>query len=99
MRLGHRHADGVTDPLTERARRGLDSRRVAKLRMTGRMTLPLPELLEIVERELVSGQIEAGVEEHRRVPAGEHEAVAIGPMRICRIVLHMLGEERIAEWG
>ena len=44
-------------------------------------------MLDIVEREIVAGQVEQGVEQHRAVPARENEAVPIGPEGIARVVL------------
>ena len=48
----------------------------------GVLRAPLPELLELVEREVVAGEVQHRVEEHRRVARGEHEAVAVRPLRV-----------------
>ena len=63
----------------------------------GCSALPLSELLEVIEREVVAAQVEAAVEEHRRVAARQHEAVAVGPRRVRRIVAHRAREQHVAE--
>ena len=82
---GERHADGVRDPLAERARRRLDARRVPILRMPGRAAPELAEALELVHRQVVAREVEQRVEQHRAVAGGEHEPVATGPGGIARV--------------
>ncbi len=84
--LGDRHAHGVREALTERARRHLDAGRAAALRVAGRLAPPLAERLEVVEREVVAGEVEERVEERAPVPGREHEPVAVGPARVARVV-------------
>src|SRR4029079_5954087 len=55
------HADGVPEPLSERSRRRLDAGCVPELRMTGRARPPLPELPQVVEREVVAREMQRGV--------------------------------------
>ncbi len=95
--LGDRHAHAHREALAERAGRGLDARRVAVLRVAGGAAPPLPELLQIVERQVVAGEVQQAVEERRAVAGGKHEAVTVGPARVRRIVLHRPGEERVAD--
>ena len=63
------------------------------------------KLLDVVQRQVVAGQVQQAVEQHRAVPGREHEAVAIGPVGIARVVLeearpqhvgHRRGAERHA---
>ena len=54
--------------------------------MPGRPRLPLAEALQLLEREVVAGQVEDGVLEHRRVAGREDEAVAVRPARVGRVV-------------
>ncbi len=77
--LRHGHPDGITEPLSQRAGRGLDAGRVPALGVSGRFRAPLPEGLQLLEREVVSGEVEQRVEQHRRVAAREDEPVAVGP--------------------
>ena len=97
MRLGDRHPDRVADSLPERARRRLHAVGVAELGVSRRAASPLPELLQVLEGDVVSAQVQAAVQQHRRVAAREHEAVAIRPVRIGGIVLHVPGEERVGQ--
>ena len=82
--LGDGHADGVGHALAQRTGGRLHARRHAELGMTGRARAPLAEVLQLLEREVVAGQVEERVEEHRGVPGGEHEAVAVRPVGVRR---------------
>ena len=78
--LGDGHPDRVRDALAERAGRRLDPGRQAVLRVTGRPRAPLAEPLELVERQVVAGQVEQRVEEHRGVAGAQDEPVAVRPV-------------------
>jgi hypothetical protein len=80
--LGDREADAVREALPQRARRRLDPGREEVLGMAGRDRAPLPEALQLLEREVVAGQVQRGVLEDARVAGGEDEAVAVGPLRV-----------------
>ena len=54
--------------------------------MAGRDRLPLPEALQLLEREVVAGQVEAAVLEDAGMAGREDEAVAVRPLRIGRVV-------------
>src|SRR5918997_803667 len=86
--LAEREADRGGDPLAERAGRRLDARDVAVLRVAGTRRAELAELLDLVERDVVAGEVERRVEQHRRVAAGEDEAVAPRPVRRLRGMAH-----------
>ena len=94
MFLGDRHADGVGEPLPERAGGGLDAGRVAKFRMAGGDRTELTEAFDLLDRHrFVAGQIEQAVEQHRAVASRQHEAVAVGPGGIGRVELQKAREE------
>ncbi len=95
--FGDGHADGVARSLAERAGGRLDSGRVAMLGVPGRLASPLAKLLEILEGEVVPGQVEARVQQHRRVAAGENEPIAVGPRGIGRVEAHRAREQHVAE--
>ncbi len=86
--LGHRHPDRVAEALAERARRRLDAVGVPVLGVARRAGAELAELLQVVERHVVAREVQAGIEQHRRVARREHEAVAIRPLRVGGVVLH-----------
>ena len=98
VRLADGHADCVSKSLAERSRRRLDTGRVPVLRMPRRLAFPLPELLEVVEGQLVAGEIQHAVEKHRRVSGRQHEAIAVQPVWIGRVVTEVLGPEHVSEW-
>ncbi len=90
--LGDRHADAVADALPERTGRRLHAARVAVLGVSGAAAIQLAEAADVVQRhrQLVGraavgvnlfhfAQVQHGIEQHRGMPAGEHEAVAVGP--------------------
>jgi len=58
MRLRERQADGIPHPLAERSRRHLDAGRVPVLGVARRLAAPLPELLDVVERDVVPREVQ-----------------------------------------
>ena len=95
---GDGHADAGGHPLPERAGRGLDAGGPAVLRMARALRVELAEALDVVERDrqlaqalvlrvdrLHAGQVQQGVEQHRGVADGQHEAVAVRPDRVLGI--------------
>ena len=97
--LAQRHADGGRDALAERPGGRLDAGRVAVLGMAGGRRAELAEVLEVVERDPVPGEVQDRVQEHRCVPRGEHEAVAAGPVRVLRRVAHDARVEQVRHRG
>ena len=98
--LGERHADRIADALPERPGRDLDAGdRVLALELgvPGRLGAPLPELLEVVEREVVAREVQRGVLEDAGVPGREHEAVAVRPAGSAGIVSHPLAVEHVGD--
>jgi len=95
----HRHAHRVGNALTERSGGRLDARRIAIFRMPGGFRMQLPELLDVLDRQVVTGQMQQRVKQHRAVAVGEHEAVAIGPLRVGRIVLQVVIPEHLGDLG
>src|SRR3954454_23410968 len=86
--LAERHADRRRDALAERPGGGLDAGRVAVLGVAGAGGPELAEVLDVVERDAVPGEVQDRVEEHRRVARREDEAVAGGPVRVLRRMAH-----------
>jgi hypothetical protein len=91
--LGARHADGVAEALAQGTGGGLDTGGVAALGVAGRLRVPLAEVADLVERQVVARQVQQRVEQHRCVAAREHEPVAILPARVPRTV----AEEAVPE--
>ena len=97
--LGDRHADGVGEALAERAGRDLDPGRVAGLGVARRARPERAERLEVVELEPVAAQVQHRVLEDRGMAVGEHEAVAVGPLRVGGVVAHHAAVEHVGEGG
>ena len=98
--LGERHADGVAEPLAERAGGGLDAGGDEILRVAGRLRAELPEIPDLVHGHLLDAEEEEhGIEQHRAVAGGEHEAVAVRPARLGRVELEVAGEEHRGHVG
>ena len=62
--LGDGHAHAVGEALAQRAGGRLDAGREAVLGVAGGAAAPLAELLQLLERQVVAGQVEQGVEQH-----------------------------------
>ena len=56
--FGDRHADGVADTLPQRTGGCLHAGRIAVFGMTWRLGVQLPELLQILDGEIVAGQVQ-----------------------------------------
>jgi hypothetical protein len=92
--LGDRHPHRHAEALAERPGGRLDSGEHEVLRMAGAGRAELPEALQVVDRRpLVAGEVEQRVDQHRAVAGREHEAVAVRPGGILRIVLEIFGEQ------
>ena len=63
----------------------------------GVLRSPLAEALQIVERHVVAGEKQRGVEQRRSVAVRQHKAIAIGPLRVRRIVLHQLVKQQVGD--
>ena len=92
--LGERHADRVADALPERAGGCFDARRVADFGVARRFAVQLAEFFQFIERQIVAGQVQQCVDEHRSVPVGEHKTVAVGPFRGGRVVFQVTIPQR-----
>ncbi len=92
--FGERHADRVGQSLSERAGGGFHAGRDADLRMAGRLRMELAKIAQFGDRKIVAREMQQRVLQHRTVPVGQHEAIAIGPARIRRIVAQMAVPQR-----
>ena len=89
---GHTHAVGKS--LSQRTSRGLDPGRVAVFRVAGCLAAPLAKVFQLLQGQIVTGQMEQGVEQHRTVAGAENKAITIRPFGICRTVAKMPAPER-----
>ena len=91
--LGDGHAHPGCEPLPERPGCHLDPEPVVDFGMTGRVAAPLPEVAQIIEGEREPTEVEHGIEQHRAVAVGEHETVAVRPLRISRVDIQIAPPE------
>ncbi len=97
--LGQSHTHAGSKALAQRPGGRLHAGRIAVLGMAGSHAPPLAELFELLQRQVVAGQVEQAVEQHRSVPGRQHKAIAIRPGRISGIVLQKLGPEHVGHIG
>src|SRR5687768_18353768 len=95
--FSHRHSNSVSKPLTKWTGGGFHAGRVAVLGMAGRLTLPLPEVLDVVERQVISREIQNAVQQHRCMAGREDESVAVEPARIGRVESEVPTPQHISE--
>ncbi|CRF28908.1 Uncharacterised protein [Mycobacterium tuberculosis] len=58
MSFRHGHPYGHTETLSKRACGGIHTRRVAHFRVTRSLAAPLPEILQLFHRQIVSAQVQ-----------------------------------------
>jgi len=90
------HPDGVGEPLPERAGCRFHARGMPPLGVAGRAGSPLPEVLDLLQGEIIPTQIQQGVQQHRGVPTGKHEPVAVGPVGVTRIMPEKTAPEHVS---
>src|SRR5574340_1299986 len=86
LRFANRHAHRIGKPLPQRAGGGLYAWRMPPFGMPRCLAAPLAEIPDVVQRQVVTGEMQQAVEQHRTVPGREYEAVTVEPARITRIV-------------
>ena len=67
--------------------------------MTGRQAIPLAELLELFQRQIVAGQMEQAVEQHRTMTGGQYKTIPVGPIRILGVMSQELGPKHVSSIG
>jgi len=97
--LGQRHADGVGEALSQRARRDLDAGGAVRFRMAGRHAADLAEVLELAQGQVVSVRVQQSIEQGGRVARGQEEPVAVRPFRVGGVVLHDPGPQGVGHGG
>ena len=97
--LSQRHAHGVGQTLPQRAGGGLHAGRDADLGMARCLAVQLAEAAQLAHRQVVAAEVQQRVDQHRAVPIGEHETVAVGPARVGRVVLQVPAPERDGDLG
>ena len=89
MLFGHGHAHGISESLTQRPGRRLNTLCKKVFRVTGRDAAPLPKLFNLLHRHGITGEVQHTVKQHGAMSGGEHEAVPIEPVRVSGAMLHV----------
>ena len=87
--FGQRHADRVADALAQRAGGGFHPRGQVHLRMPRGLAVQLAEVAQLAHRQVVAAQVQQRIQQHRGVAVGQHETVAVGPVRVARVVFQV----------
>ncbi len=88
--FGDGEADGVGDALAQRAGGGLNARGVTVLRVARGFGMELTEVFQLAHRQVVAGEVQEAVNQHGAVAVGEHETVAVSPVRVSRVVVEVV---------
>ncbi len=81
------HTDCVSDPLAQRAGGGFHACGVADFRVARSLGVQLTEVFQFFNRQIITGEVQQAVNQHGAVTVGQHEAVAIGPGRVLRVMV------------
>ncbi len=83
---GHTHCIG--DSLSQRACRCFHPVRFTIFRMPRRLRTELSKLLQVIQGELVSGQMQEGIKQHRAMTTRQDKAIPVGPAGVGGVVPH-----------
>src|SRR6266478_7140099 len=78
------NADRVAHALAERPRRAFHSGSFAKLWMSRRFRMQLPEPFDLRHWQVVTAHVQPCVKKHAAMPARQDEDIAIDPPRLIR---------------
>jgi hypothetical protein len=82
--FGNRHTDRVGEALAERASGGFDAGGVTDFGVTGSLRAKLTEILQVIDRDIVTREMQQGVDQHRAMTVREYETVAVWPEVDCQ---------------
>ena len=71
---------------------------MAEFRVARRFGVQLPEAFDFRHRQIVAAHVQPGVKEHAAVAGGEHEAIAIDPTRLVRIISQRMTKKHRADF-
>ncbi len=97
--FGQRHAHGVGNALAQRAGGGFDAGGDADFGVAGGLAVQLAEVFQVVDGQVVAGEVQQAVDQHGAVAVGEHEAVAVGPLRVGRVVAQVTAPQHFGHVG
>ena len=97
--LGQGHADRVGESLAQGTGGGFDPGALAELGVAGGGRVELAERLDVVDGDVVTGQMQRRVEQHRAMAVGQHEPVAIGPAGVAGVVAERFPPQHLGHVG
>jgi CobQ-like glutamine amidotransferase family enzyme len=59
----------------------------------------LAEVLQVVDGQIVAGEVQQAVDQHRAVAVGLDEAVAVGPLGVGRVVAQVAAPQHFGDFG
>ncbi|MCY1430692.1 hypothetical protein D9M71_466430 [compost metagenome] len=89
--------NGVGQALTQWPGGCLDARGVAEFRVARGAAVQLTEALQVVDRQVVAGQVQQRIDQHRAVAVGQHEAVTVSEARVGRVVLQIITPKNLGD--
>ena len=94
--LSDRHTDCHTHTCAQRTGRCLNAAGMLILRMSRSQGAVLTELLQVLNGQAVAEQMKKGIQKGRTMSAGQNETVAVGPLGISRVVVHMISPKLVS---
>ena len=95
IRFGNRHADAIRKTLTERTRRHIHTRRESVFGMPGRERIPLTKIFDFLQRQIITRQMQQGIQQHRAMSTGQNKTVTVKPFWIRGIVFEKTRPQHI----
>jgi hypothetical protein len=96
---GHGHPDSISDALTERTGRSLNSGGLAKLWMPWRLAVQLTKSLNLLQRQIESGEMQPTVKKHAAMSGGENKSIPIDPVWVIRIESQDIPKQHSSDLG
>ena len=72
-----RHTHGIAHSLTKRTSGALNPSSLTIFGVTGSLTVELAEILNLFEREVITGEVQPAIKEHTAMTGGENKAVTV----------------------
>ena len=84
--LGQCHSHRIGDALAQGAGGGFNAGGDVHFWVTRRLAVQLTEFFDLVHRQVVTCQVQQGIDQHGAVSVGQHKAVTVWPQRVGRVV-------------
>ena len=81
------HANRVGDTLAQWAGGRLHAGGFRAFRVPGRLRVQLAEIPDLRHGQIVTAEMQDGIQQHGRVAVGQHEAIPVPPIGVGRVVL------------